>query len=70
MSRGPYVITSWDEAGKKKFVIGQFVSVWTREDASSPWMVMLDGGGPAPVAATEEEARKHLDAAPAKCPRG
>ena len=70
MSRGPFVITRWDEAGQKTFLIGQFVSVWARQNATSPWMAMLDGGGPPPVAATAEEARKHLAAAPLSCPRG
>ena len=70
MSHGPFVITRWDEAGQKSYLIGQFVSVWARRNASAPWRVMLDGGGPPPVAATEEEARRHLDAAPSACPRG
>lgn len=70
MSRGPFVITRWDEAGRKTYLIGQFVSVWARQNASAPWLVVLDGGGPPPAAATAEEARLHLDAAPATCPRG
>jgi ketosteroid isomerase-like protein len=69
MSRGPFVLTVWDAEGKKKIGIGHFVSVWVRKDASSPWMVVLDGGGPPPAPATEEEARKHLESAPAQCPR-
>ncbi|HEX6636466.1 MAG TPA: DUF4440 domain-containing protein [Steroidobacteraceae bacterium] len=69
MSRGPYVMTTRDEQGKRHYAIGEFVSVWMRKDASSPWMVMLDGGGPPPTRATEEEARRHLDSAPRRCPR-
>jgi ketosteroid isomerase-like protein len=69
ISRGPFAIVSWDAAGARKYAIGEFVSVWTRKDASSPWRVVLDGGGPPPASATEAEAKKHLDAAPANCPR-
>lgn len=68
MSRGPYVITRWDEAGRRSYAIGEFVSVWMRKDATSPWLVMLDGGGPPPTRASDEEARKHLDTAPGRCP--
>jgi ketosteroid isomerase-like protein len=69
MSRGPFAIKSWDDKGNTKYVIGSFVSVWVRKDETSPWLVMLDGGGPPPTPATEEEARKHLDSAPKECPR-
>jgi hypothetical protein len=69
MSRGPFAITATNDKGETKHAIGQFVSVWVRKDASSPWTVVLDGGGPAPTPATAEEAKKHLDAAPASCPR-
>lgn len=69
MSRGPFAIISWDASVKRKYAIGHFVSIWVRKDASSPWQVLLDGGGPSPTPATEEEAKKHLDAAPASCPR-
>jgi ketosteroid isomerase-like protein len=69
MSRGPFVIDSWDEKGTHKYAIGSFVSVWVRKDGVSPWLVVLDGGGPPPTAATKEEAQKHLDSAPSECPR-
>lgn len=69
MSRGPFAIVSWDAAGLRKYAIGEFVSIWTRKDGSSPWHVLLDGGGPPPVAATEAEAKMHLQTAPASCPR-
>jgi ketosteroid isomerase-like protein len=69
MSRGPFAITSKDDKGATRYAIGQFVSVWMRKDVSSPWYVVLDGGGPAPTPATEEEMKKHLAAAPATCPR-
>jgi ketosteroid isomerase-like protein len=69
MSRGPFVIVSWDATGARKYAIGEFVSIWTRKDASSPWHVLLDGGGPPPSAATEAEAKRHLETAPASCPR-
>jgi ketosteroid isomerase-like protein len=69
MSRGPFAIKSWDDKGNTKYAIGSFVSVWVRKDDASPWLVVLDGGGPPPTPATEEEARKHLDSAPKECPR-
>jgi ketosteroid isomerase-like protein len=69
MSRGPFAIKSWDDKGNTKYAIGSFVSVWVRKDDASPWLVVLDGGGPPPTPATEEEARKHLDSAPTECPR-
>ncbi|HUQ11944.1 MAG TPA: hypothetical protein VM146_16635 [Steroidobacteraceae bacterium] len=69
MSRGPFVIVSWDTTGTRKYAIGEFVSVWTRQDLTSPWLVLLDGGGPPPAAATEAEAKKHLGSAPTSCPR-
>lgn len=69
MSRGPFAITATNDKGETKYAIGQFVSVWVRKDKSSPWYVVLDGGGPPPTPATAEEARKHLDAAPTSCPR-
>ena len=69
MSRGPFAITTKDDKGETKYLIGQFVSVWIRKDKSSPWYVVLDGGGPAPTPATEDEMKKHMAAAPASCPR-
>ena len=69
MSRGPFAIISWDASGARKYGIGHFVSVWVRKDAASPWRVLLDGGGPAPTPATEDEASKHLATAPTSCPR-
>jgi ketosteroid isomerase-like protein len=68
MSRGPFTITAKNEQGETRRAIGQFVSVWVRKDAKSPWYVVLDGGGPPPTPATEEEARQHLAAAPTTCP--
>ena len=68
MSRGPFAITATNDKGETKHAIGQFVSVWVRKDKSSPWYVVLDGGGPPPTPATEEEAKRHLDAAPTTCP--
>lgn len=70
MSRGPYVLTAKNDKGEMEYRIGDFVSVWIRKDAASPWYVVLDGGGPAPTAATEEQAKQHLRSAPATCPRG
>jgi len=69
MSRGPYVIRSQDADGKTRIGIGDFVSVWVRKDAASPWLVVLDGGGPPPKEVSEKEASAHLAAAPASCPR-
>jgi ketosteroid isomerase-like protein len=69
MSRGPFAITAKNDKGETKHAIGHFVSVWTRKDAASPWYVVLDGGGPPPTPATEDEAKKHLATAPASCPR-
>ncbi|HET7809914.1 MAG TPA: nuclear transport factor 2 family protein [Steroidobacteraceae bacterium] len=69
MSRGPYVFSGKDDKGVTKYAIGDFVSVWVRKDAASPWQVALDGGGPPPKEATEEEARQHLAQAPAACLR-
>jgi len=67
MSRGPYVFSGKDDKGVTKYAIGDFVSVWIRKDATSPWLVALDGGGPPPREVTEVEARKHLARAPAAC---
>jgi ketosteroid isomerase-like protein len=67
MSRGPFVITTWDDKGNRKIAIGSFVSVWMRKDKASPWQVAFDGGGPPPTAATADEAKKHLDSAPTVC---
>jgi len=69
MSRGPYVLSGKNPEGKARFAIGHFVSIWVRKDASSPWYVALDGGGPPPKEVSEEEARKHLASAPASCLR-
>ena len=69
MSRGPFAITAKDDKGETKYLVGQFVSVWMRKDASSPWYVVLDGGGPPPTPATEAQAKQHIAAAPATCPR-
>jgi ketosteroid isomerase-like protein len=69
ISRGPFALTGKNEKGETKYAIGDFVSVWTRKDASSPWYVVLDGGGPPPTPATEEEVKRHMAAAPAVCPR-
>ena len=68
MSRGPYVFSGKDKEGKAKFAIGEFVSIWVRKDAESPWYVALDGGGPPPKEVSEDEAKKHLASAPAACP--
>lgn len=69
MSRGPYVLTAKNDKGETKYLIGEFVSVWVRKDKSSPWYVVLDGGGPDPTPAGEDEAKQHMAAAPATCPR-
>lgn len=69
MSRGPFTITTQNDKGETTHLIGQFVSVWVRKDAKSPWYVVLDGGGPPPTSATEEQAKQHLAAAPAACPK-
>jgi len=69
MSRGPFAITAKNDKGETRRVIGQFVSIWIRKDETSPWYVVLDGGGPPPTPATEDEVKKHLGAAPTSCPR-
>jgi ketosteroid isomerase-like protein len=69
ISRGPFAFTSKNEKGETKYSVGTFVSVWTRKDKSSPWYVVLDGGGPPPTPATAEEVKKHMATAPAVCPR-
>jgi ketosteroid isomerase-like protein len=69
MSRGPYVFQGKDKDGNTRYGIGDFVSIWVRKDAQSPWYVVLDGGGPPPKDASAEEAGKHLANAPASCPR-
>jgi len=67
MSRGPYVFSGKDDKGVTKFAIGDFVSIWVRKDAASPWVVALDGGGPPPKDVSEDDAKKHLASAPATC---
>lgn len=67
ISRGPYVLADKDKAGAPRWRIGDFTSVWVRKDASSPWLVLFDGGGPAPALASESEASAHLGSAPETC---
>ena len=69
MSRGPYVFKGKGDDGKTWYGIGEFVSIWIRKDAASPWFVVLDGGGPPPKQVSEAEADAHLASAPASCPR-
>jgi ketosteroid isomerase-like protein len=69
ISRGPFVITNTDAHGVTTYQIGDFVSVWVRKDAKSPWTVLFDGGGPPPAAVSQEEADKHLQSAPDQCPQ-
>jgi ketosteroid isomerase-like protein len=68
ISRGPFVISSKGTTGSTAYKIGDFVSVWVRKNARSPWVVLFDSGGPPPASATEDEANKHLQTAPAQCP--
>jgi ketosteroid isomerase-like protein len=70
ISRGPFVISGKDANGAVTYKVGDFVSVWVRKGPTSPWMVLFDGGGPAPSAATEAEANEHLQSAPNKCSGG
>ena len=67
ISRGPFVISSKDANGSMMYAIGDFVSVWVRNNARSPWVVLFDGGGPPPAKVSEDEAKKHLQTAPAQC---
>lgn len=69
MSRGPFAIAARNDKGETTHSIGQFVSVWVRTAQASRWYVVLDGGGPPPTPATEDEVKKHLDSAPVNCPR-
>jgi len=69
ISCGPFVISSKDVNGAATYKIGDFVSVWVRKDAKSPWQVLFDGGGPPPATVSEEEANQHLRNAPDQCPR-
>jgi ketosteroid isomerase-like protein len=67
ISRGPFVISSKDAKGSPTYKVGDFVSVWVRKDAKSPWVVLFDGGGPPPATVGEDEANKHLQSAPPQC---
>lgn len=69
ISRGPFVLEAKSEQGVSSYKIGEFVSVWVRNDAKSPWVVLFDGGGPPPATVNEQEASRHLSAAPSQCPR-
>jgi hypothetical protein len=67
-SRGPYWIENKNPTAAQPYLIGQFVSIWTRVDGE--WKVLFDGGGGGrPEPASAEQVAKLKASMDAECPR-
>jgi ketosteroid isomerase-like protein len=67
-SRGPYWIENKNPNAAQPYLIGQFVSIWTRVDGE--WKVLFDGGGGGrPEPASAEQVTKLKASLDAECPR-
>jgi len=69
ISRGPYVIEDTRPDAKPKYRVGTFTTIWGRESAVAPWLVLFDGGDAAAKPVDDlAAAEKFVAQAPASCP--
>ena len=66
-STGPALIEHLVPGAKQRYLLGQFRSVWHKEDDGT-WRVLFDDGAP-PRPATDADAAAFRAARPASCPR-
>ncbi|HEY4087341.1 MAG TPA: hypothetical protein VGM43_15455 [Bryobacteraceae bacterium] len=68
ISHGPYMIEDTRPDAKPKYRVGTFTTIWGRESADAPWLVVFDGPGEA-VRPVEDlaSAEKFMAQAPATC---
>lgn len=69
ISHGPYMIEDTRADANPKYRVGTFTTIWGRESADAPWLVLFDGPGEA-VRPVEDlaAAEKFIAQAPAACP--
>jgi ketosteroid isomerase-like protein len=68
VSRGPFVVEDKGGKAKDKYIVGQFGSVWVRENAQAPWLVLFDGIGTPPRPVKDAaEMNAYMDQAPSDC---
>jgi len=69
ISRGPYMLEDTRPDAKPKYRVGTFTTVWGRESAEAPWLVLFDGGGAGATPVDDlAAAEKFMAQAPASCP--
>lgn len=72
VSHGPFMV---EDAGpdsgakeKARYSVGHFTTIWTRQSAKAPWLVLFDGGEPATPVSDLAAAEKFMSQAAASCP--
>lgn len=69
ISTGPYLIEDTRPDAKPRYRVGTFTTIWGRESAKAPWLVLFDAGGTAPTPVDDLAAAENfLAQAPASCP--
>ena len=67
-SSGNYWMEDKSPDTRQRYLRGRFTSVWTK-DSDGQWRVEHDGGGMAPIAATQAEVDKLQASFQGECPR-
>jgi ketosteroid isomerase-like protein len=67
-STGPYVMLNSKPDAQNPYLIGDFITIWTRKNRSAEWLVTFDSGTDPKTAPSEAEALRHLDEASRICP--
>ncbi len=69
ISHGPYMIEDTRPDANPKYRVGTFTTIWGRESANAPWLVIFDGPGESSRPVEDlAVAEKFLAQAPASCP--
>jgi len=67
-STGPYVMINKKPDAQNPYLVGDFITIWSRKNRNTQWLVTFDSGTDPKPAASEAEALAHLDEAPETCP--
>jgi hypothetical protein len=67
-STGPYMMINKKPDEQNRYLIGDFITIWTRESRNAQWLATFDSGTKPNPATSEAEALRHLDEAPKTCP--
>jgi ketosteroid isomerase-like protein len=67
-STGPYVMINKKPDAQNPYLVGDFITIWSRKNRNAQWLVTFDSGTDPKPAPSEAEALAHLDGAPKTCP--